>query len=180
MGGALIINPDAPFAALFRRHLETIYEPDAFHPADLLQLENDSRTCRERVQQINATALTVCEHLNQHPAIESVYYPAFTDQEMYDRLRRPDGGYGGLFSFVLKNAADHTEAFYDALEITKGPNLGTSFSLCCPFTLIAHYDELDWAEAAGASRWLIRISAGLEPAEELIARIDKALNFATR
>jgi cystathionine gamma-synthase len=180
MGGALIINPDAPFAALFRQHLETIYEPDAFHPADLLQLENDSRTCRERVQQINATALTVCEHLNQHPAIESVYYPAFTDQEMYDRLRRPDGGYGGLFSFVLKNAADHTEAFYDALEITKGPNLGTSFSLCCPFTLIAHYDELDWAEAAGASRWLIRISAGLEPAEELIARIDKALNFATK
>jgi cystathionine gamma-synthase len=97
---------------------------------------------------------------------------------MYDRFRRPDGGYGGLFSIVLKDAARVTEAFYDALEITKGPNLGTSFSLCCPFTLIAHYNELEWAESAGASRYLIRISVGLEPADELIARIERALSKA--
>jgi cystathionine gamma-synthase len=97
---------------------------------------------------------------------------------MYDRFRRPDGGYGGLFSIVLKNAAKVTEAFYDALEITKGPNLGTSFSLCCPFTLIAHYHELEWAESAGASRYLIRISVGLEPAGELIARIERAISEA--
>ncbi|HEY5621884.1 MAG TPA: PLP-dependent transferase, partial [Pontiella sp.] len=85
-----------------------------------------------------------------------------------------------LFSFDLKDAARYTEAFYDALEITKGPNLGTSFSLCCPFTLIAHYHELDWAEAAGASRYLIRISVGLEPADDLIARIQSAIETATR
>ncbi|WP_372807229.1 PLP-dependent transferase, partial [Pontiella sp.] len=124
---------------------------------------------------INRTALEVAEFLTGHPAVESVYYPALTDPHAYDRVRRPGGGYGGLLSFVLKNAEKHTEGFYDALEITKGPNLGTSFSLCCPFTLIAHYHELDWAEAAGASRWLIRISIGLEPSEELVARLGRAL-----
>ena len=175
MSGALIINPDAPFAAHFRKQMTEIHEPEAFHPADIIQLESDSRDCRERVEQINRTTLEVCEYLSRNPAVESVYYPAFTDREMYDRFRRPDGGYGGLFSIVLKDAAKVTEAFYDALEITKGPNLGTSFSLCCPFTLIAHYDELEWAESAGASRYLIRISVGLEPADDLIHRLTRAL-----
>ena len=178
MAGALIINPDAPFAAHFRKQVNEIHEPEAFHPEDIIQLETDSRDCRERVEQINRTALEVCEYLSRNPAVESVYYPAFTDREIYDRFRRPDGGYGGLFSIVLKNAAQVTEAFYDALEITKGPNLGTSFSLCCPFTLIAHYHELEWAESAGASRYLIRISVGLESAEELIARIERAISEA--
>lgn len=178
MGGALIINPDAPFAGRLTEALKTIYTPEAFHPADIIQLEIDSRDYRERVAQINQTALTVCEFLNQHPAIESVYYPSLTNKEMYDRFKRADGGYGGLFSFVLKDAEKYTEALYDALEITKGPNLGTSFSLCCPFTLIAHYDELEWAESAGASRYLIRISVGLEPADELIARIERAISAA--
>jgi cystathionine gamma-synthase len=178
MGGALIINPDAPFAAHFRKRIDEIHEPEALHPADVIQLEADSRNCRERVEKINRTALEVCAILSRNPAVDSIYYPAFTDREMYDRFRRPDGGYGGLLSFVLKNAAEVTEAFYDALEITKGPNLGTSFSLCCPFTLIAHYDELEWAEAAGASRYLIRISIGLEPAGELATRIERAISSA--
>ena len=175
MGGAVIINPEAPFAERLRKQLQTTYEPEAFYPADVIQLAEDSRGCRERVEQINHNALKVCEYLNNHEAVESVYYPLLTDKAMYDRFKRPDGGYGGLLSFVLKNAAAVTEAFYDALEITKGPNLGTSFSLCCPFTLIAHYDELEWAESAGASRYLIRISIGLESADELIDRIERAL-----
>ena len=180
MGGALIINPEAPYADHFRKQLGNIHEPEAFHPADLLQLEIDSRDCRERVQQINRTTLAVCEYLSRNPAVEAVYHPAFTDREIYDRFRRPEGGYGGLFSIVLKNAPETTEKFYDALEITKGPNLGTRFSLCCPFTLIAHYNELEWAESAGASRYLIRISVGLESASDLISRIQSAIDAATR
>ena len=179
MGGALIINPKSKFASRFSELLKTLHEPEAFHPADMIQLADDSKDCRDRVAQINQTALEVCEFLQQHPAVGEVYYPAFTDKEMYDRFKRYDGGYGGLFSFVLKNASDYTEAFYDALEITKGPNLGTSFSLCCPFILLAHYDELDWAESAGASRYLIRISTGLEPAAELIDRLNKALKTSS-
>jgi cystathionine gamma-synthase len=175
LGGALVINSNAPFAARLRQQLDHLYEPEAFYPADVIQLAKESRNCRERVEQINRTALEVAGFLAAHPEVESVYHPAFTEKEMYDRVRRPNGGYGGLLSFVLKNAEQHTEAFYDALEITKGPNLGTSFSLCCPFTLIAHYNELDWAEAAGASRWLIRISIGLESSGELMTRLGRAL-----
>jgi len=179
LGGALIFNSDAPLVAHLKRELRNLHEPAALHPADIIRLEKDSRDVRERVETINASALKICEFLQDHPAVESVYYPAFTDKEIYDQFRTQDGGYGGLLSFVLTDPEQHTEKVYDRLEITKGPNLGTSFSLCCPFVLIAHYDELEWAEEAGASRWLIRISVGTEPADELIARLERALALAS-
>jgi cystathionine gamma-synthase len=62
------------------------------------------------------------------------------------------------------------------LRFSKGPNLGTYFSLCCPFTLLAHFDELDWAEHCGVSRYLLRFSVGLEPATDLIDRVREALD----
>lgn len=177
MGGALILNSKSVFAERFSELLKSLHEPEAFYPTDLIQMERDSADYRERVSQINQTALEVCDFLHKHPAVKQVFYPAFTDKDMYDQFKLPDGGYGGLFSFVLHRAEQVTEPFYDSLEITKGPNLGTSFSLCCPFTLIAHYNELEWAESAGASRYLIRISIGLEPAKELIARLERALKI---
>ena len=59
----------------------------------------------------------------------------------------------------------------------KGPNLGVNFSLCCPFTLLAHYRELDFVERCGVSRHLIRISVGLEEPQDLIDRLDLALRL---
>jgi cystathionine gamma-synthase len=45
--------------------------------------------------------------------------------------------------------------------------------------LLAHYTELEWAEACGVSRYLIRLSVGLEEPKELWARIEKALDSGT-
>ena len=89
-------------------------------------------------------------------------------------MARPGGGRGCLFSFVLKNE-ESAAAFYDNVHLTKGPSLGTNFSLCCPYTLLAHYQELDWAAACGVPRHLLRVSAGLEPVEQLIRRFAAAL-----
>ena len=44
-----------------------------------------------------------------------------------------------------------------------------------PFTLLAHYNELDWAESCGVSRYLIQISVGLEEPEDLWQRLNRAL-----
>ena len=54
------------------------------------------------------------------------------------------------------------EAFYDALACAKGPSLGTNFTLACPYTILAHYDELDWAAQYGVPTSLVRISIRLE------------------
>ena len=90
-------------------------------------------------------------------------------------MRRPDGGWGALLTFLPKNAEENSPAIYDRLEFCKGPSLGTVFTLACPFTLLAHYTELEWAEACGVSRYLIRLSVGLEDPEEVWRRLEKAL-----
>lgn len=64
---------------------------------------------------------------------------------------------------------------FDALETAKGPSLGTNFTLCCPYTLLAHYGELEWAAQFGVDSHLIRISVGLEETEELVGVFERAL-----
>ncbi len=178
MAGSAVLNPKSPFADELRAALNAEYE-DCTWGETLILAEELSRDADDRVRQSTATASAVADWLRRQPEIEAVYYPQFRERDMYDKFRRAEGGYGGLFSFLLKNPEQTSERFYNALEISKGPNLGTTFSLCCPFTLLAHFDELDWAEQCGVSRWLLRLSVGLEPAADLIARLDRAL-AATR
>src|SRR5258708_10229814 len=80
-----------------------------------------------------------------------------------------------MFTCLPKNAGLNSPGMYDRLPFCKGPSLGTIFTLACPFTLLAHYAELDWAEACGVSRYLIRISVGLEDPEELWQRLAQNL-----
>jgi cystathionine gamma-synthase len=179
MAGSAVLNPQSPFARELRTAIETEYE-DCTWGESILLAEELSRDADARVRRASATALEVAEWLRAQPGVEAVYYPRFQHRELYDRLRRPDGGYGGLFSFVLRDAARTSAPFYNALELCKGPNLGTTFTLCCPFTLLAHYGELDWAESCGVSRWLLRLSVGQEEPGVLIDRLERALAVAGR
>src|SRR5690606_41676148 len=99
---------------------------------------------------------------------------ALPERTAYDPPRRPGGGYGILLSFVLK-ALPAAPAFCDRLQVSKGPSLGTDLTLACPYTLLAHYGELDWTEQCGVSRHLIRVSIGLENPDGLIRRFAEAL-----
>jgi cystathionine gamma-synthase len=67
---------------------------------------------------------------------------------------------------------------YDALRVCKGPSFGTSFTLVCPYTLLAHYTELEWAEGCGVSANLLRVSTGLESIGHILAVFEEALAHA--
>ena len=142
---------------------------------DAIVLEANSRDVAERVGRINQTAERLCDFLRAHPIVERIDYPKFSNSEYYRAFMKPAGGFGGLFSMLLKEPARNAPRFFDALEICKGPNLGTNFSLCCPYTILAHYNELDFVESCGISRYLLRISVGLEDSQDLIDRFEKAL-----
>jgi cystathionine gamma-synthase len=118
----------------------------------------------------NAAALV--EFLGSHPLVKQVCYAQRDGGVGYESIRRDGGGYGGLFSFVLKDAEKVSPGYFDRLKVSKGPSLGTNFTLACPYTLLAHYDELEWAESCGVDRFLIRVSAGLEPVSDLVGRFD--------
>ncbi len=173
MGGAVVLNPGSPIHDSLKKAMQSEYE-DTVWGENLELMDTYSADFTERMLQVNQTAEAVCDWLVSRPEVKTVYYPKFQTRAQYDKFRRPDGGYGGMFSLLLKDAQKNAASFYNALEFCKGPNLGTVFSLCCPFTMLAHYDELDWAEQCGVSRYLLRFSIGLEPADVLIGRLTRA------
>ncbi|KAG1224537.1 hypothetical protein G6F62_006483 [Rhizopus arrhizus] len=109
--------------------------------------------------------------------VHKVFYPKYTCRENYDAVKHKteDAGYGGLFSVLLKDEKSAAQ-FYDNLKCAKGPSLGTNFTLASPYTILAHYTELDWAAKYGVYRHLVRVSVGLEDREKLLSMFKDALN----
>lgn len=173
LAGSLIVNPSSRKAVELFDCVTSEFE-EQLCDADCEVLESNCSDVADRVSRTNENALALVKFLRQHPAVDRVYY---TDQcEVYQRLKTEEGGFGGLLSIDLKNPEKSAPEFYDRLKACKGPNLGTYFTLVCPFTILAHYEELEWAESCGVSRWLIRVSVGNESCGELIQRFDTALD----
>jgi cystathionine gamma-synthase len=174
MAGSVIVGDSSPWRDRLRSVLAREVAAAPLFGADAVVLEENSRDFAARVGQMNGNAAAMASFLRDHPAVERVYYPTIGGSSAYDRVRRPGGGYGMVLSFTLheKNA---TPGVFDRLRVCKGPSLGTNFTLACPYTLLAHYNELDWAESCGVSRHLVRVSVGLENPDDLQRRFHEAL-----
>jgi cystathionine gamma-synthase len=175
MGGAVICNPQSPFYRELHPILEAQHE-ELLWGDEATILDRGARTFAERMRCHNEFGQAIALRLRQHPAVERVWYPQWEFAEAYEAVRRPTGGYGALVTFLPRRAEVASPRIYDALECCKGPSLGNTFTLACPFTLLAHYSELEWAESCGVSRYLIRLSVGLEDPEELWKQLTRALD----
>jgi cystathionine gamma-synthase len=174
MAGSVILNAASPHHAVFAAFLRAHADHELWR-GDAIALEQNSRDFAERATRMSDNAVALADFLAAHPRVEKVWHAREQGRAGYEFIRRSGGGYGCLFSFLLKEASTASPAVYDALRVCKGPSLGTRFTLVCPYTLLAHYDELDWAESCGVPRHLLRVSAGLEDTADLIARFDEAL-----
>lgn len=174
MGGSVVLNPLGRRYTELRRALSAGFI-DTYCPADAAVMEANSRDFTNRVFQANANAERVCTLLERHSVVTKVYYPkGSSTQALYDAFKRPQGRYGYLLSVVFKNP-ESALAFFDALDVAKGPSLGTNFTLACPYTLFAHYGEREWAARYGVVEDLVRISVGLEESCVLDRKIEAAL-----
>lgn len=176
MAGMAVTSPQSPFV----RELGAALDEDAagsapLYVADQEVLLANLRGLRRRMATVNANGLALAGWLAGHPAVAEVYHPSCSTRESYDRIRARDGGYGGLLSFVLRQPRKASKV-YNALELCKGPGFGTEFSLVCPYTQLAHFRELDWAEGCGVSPHLLRVSCGTERPELLIGAFERALD----
>jgi cystathionine gamma-synthase len=174
MGGAVICNPRSPYYSTLKPILKAQHE-ELLWGEDAAVLDAQAKGFPERMARHNRNGLFIAERLRSHPAVEKVWYPKWEFSDVYEAVRRPQGGWGSLVTFLPQNANKTSPGIYDRMPVCKGPSLGTVFTLACPFTLLAHYTELDWAESCGVSRFLIRLSIGLEDPEELWQRIEGAL-----
>lgn len=181
MAGNLVLNPLGPFFKKLKCTLESQFG-DGFWAEDAIYLERNSRDFFDRSHRINANAEAVVELLVKYQKntgiIKNIYYPTVSKSRAnYDSIKYEDGGYGGLLSVVF-NHPQSAIAFYDSLFIAKGPSLGTNFTLGCPYTIIAHYNELDFVKSCGVDTHLVRISVGLEKTPELLRRFEISLKAA--
>lgn len=178
MAGMAGIRADSPFAGELRSSLSLDATENApLYIGDAEVLLSNIKGYASRNKTVNANALALASWLAEHPAVAEVWHPSRVNTENYHSVMRKKGGYGGLLSFVLK-APKKTPKVYDALRFNKGPSFGTPFTLVCPYTLLAHYYELEWAEACGVSANLLRVSVGLEPLESIIAVFEEAFSHA--
>ena len=119
--------------------------------------------------------------------IKEIYYPKYMTPENYIDCMRPPStipsiaspGFGGLFSLTFTSILA-SSTFFDALKCYKGPSLGTNFTLACPYTILAHYYETDWAKEWGVESGLVRVSTGLEDPALLLEWFEEALEAAER
>ncbi len=174
-GGAVRVNPDSPFREdILARLEESNPTQNRIYAADSRVIRANAEGFSKRMRIVNKNGEAVADFLAAHPAVEQVWYPKLQNRENYDAVKRKTGGYGGLLSFTLRNEKKAPKV-YDALAWNKGPSLGTEFSLACPYTLLAHYDELNWAAGCGVPPHLIRLSCGEEDGEKLIQTLEVAL-----
>jgi len=139
----------------------------------------NSRDFVLRVNTINTSAEMICDFLRTKTSvITRIFYPKYdeTTSNYLDcaRSSHSNPGYGGLFSILF--ASDSVaQAFFNHLKVEKGPTFGTVFTLACPYTILAHYGELDWAEKHGVPERLVRVGVGIEEGEKLLEVFREAI-----
>ncbi|CUH37372.1 Methionine gamma-lyase [Jannaschia seosinensis] len=155
------------------RDLGMTMNPQAAHYT-LLGIE----TLSLRMDRHVANAEKVAAWLETHPAVDRVTYAGLPSSPYYERARTvcPKGA-GGLFTFALKGGYDACVKFIDSVEVfSHVANLGDTRSLCIHSASTTHR-QLSPAqqEAAGAGADMVRVSIGIEDADDLIADLDQAL-----
>lgn len=163
--------------AIGLRDLGMTMNPQAAHYT-LMGIE----TLSLRMQRHVENARKVAEWLENDPRVDYVTYAGLPSSPYYDRVAKvcPNGA-GGLFTFAVKGGYDACVKLVNTLEIfSHVANLGDARSLIIHSASTTHRQLTpEQQEAAGAGPGVVRVSIGIEDAQDLIDDLDRALNAAT-
>ena len=149
-------------------------------PAVAYDLIRGMKTLEIRVERQNATALRLAEALQHHPRVARVHYPFLPSHPDHDLARRQLRGGGGVLSLSVKGGFEPCCRVHDALCIVaRASSLGGVESLASIPVISSHRNATDAELAAqGIDRGLLRVSVGLEDADDLLADLTQALEQA--
>jgi cystathionine beta-lyase/cystathionine gamma-synthase len=155
-----------------RRMVGTVMDP---HPA--YALARGLKTLPLRIARHNVSALAVAEFLTRDRRVSQVYYPGLPSHPDHAIAKRQMLGFGGMVCFDLEGRFDRAERCYDRLRVIKrAASLGGVESLVSMPVLTSQWGHTDeQLRQAGVTRGMLRLSVGLEDAEDLIADLDQAL-----
>jgi cystathionine beta-lyase/cystathionine gamma-synthase len=138
------------------------------------------KTLAIRVRAQNGNALALARFLAGHTKIQGVNYPGLPTHPDHEHATSLLAGYGGMLSFRLKGGTDAAERFLARIRIPYvAPSLGGVESLAVRPALTSHAGmKREDRERIGVTDDLVRISCGIEGAEDLVADFDQALREA--
>jgi cystathionine beta-lyase len=134
-------------------------------------------TLHLRIKQHCENAQKVAEYLEQHPAVDKVFYPGLKSHKNHDIAARQSKGFGGIVSFSLKQDTEEaatgfvTSTTYFKLAESLG---GVKSLLCHPAQMTHKSIPAEKRRAAGVADSLIRLSVGLEEAGDLVKDLEQA------
>lgn len=133
------------------------------------------RTLPLRVDRQEATTQAVAEWLAAHPQVREVHYPGLPQHPDYDLARRQQSGPGFMLAMRLNGGAEAVNAFLPQLRlVTLASSLGGFSSLVCVPATMTHRGMPPEAQVtAGIHPDLLRVSIGLEDADEIIADLER-------
>jgi len=135
------------------------------------------KTLPLRMKMHESNAIAIAEFLLRHKAINRVIYPGLEDHPGHSMAEKQMTGYGGIVSFELHGGLDAARDFVERLKLLKlAVSLGDTESLVEIPALMTHRDyPSSELEKFGFTESTVRISAGLEHPEDLLADMEQAL-----
>jgi len=147
-------------------------------PQDCFLVLRGIKTLHLRMERHCENGLKIARFLDEHPRVEKVYWPGFTSHPNHDVAKRQMKDFGGMISFVLKGD-DMEDAF---AVLNKFKLFSLAESLGGVESLVGHPASMTHAAipreqrlAGGLSDSLIRLSVGIEDADDLIADLTQAI-----
>ena len=137
-------------------------------------LQRGMRTVYLRVRQASASALAIARHFEGHPALEAVLYPGLESHPDHDvACRQMDEGFGGMLSFRVRGGPEAALRVVNRCEVfIPATSLGGVESL------IEHRFSIE-GPSSPIPEDLLRLSVGIEAADDLIGDLEQALQTAT-
>jgi O-acetylhomoserine (thiol)-lyase len=173
--------PQAAFATKLRVQLLRDFGP-ALSPDSAFLLLQGLETLHLRVPKHTENAQTVAEFLQNHPAVEWVNYPGLPSHPSYELAKKYfKGGVGSMVTFGIKGGRDAGRRIVDNVSLwSHVANVGDAKSLIIHPASTTHQQlSGEDLKQSGVTEELIRLSVGLEAAEDIIADLEQAILNAT-
>ncbi|MDX2177334.1 MAG: PLP-dependent transferase [Candidatus Sumerlaeia bacterium] len=146
-------------------------------PLDCYLTHRGVKTLAVRMRQHCSNARAVAESLVGHPGLERLLYPGLEDHRSHALASEQMDDFGGMVTLTLRGGFDAADRFCRRLRVfAPAESLGGVESLCChPVTMTHASIPKEIRESRGITDGLVRLSCGIEDAEDLIADVLAAL-----
>ena len=135
------------------------------------------RTLALRVRQQNSSVQTIAEFLENHSAVNQVFYPGLKSHPQHDLASSQMSGFGGVLTFDLKDGYDAGLKFIKDVKLAENaPSLGGVHSVVVqPAVMFGGRLPPELVEEQGITPGMIRLAAGIEDTADLLGDIEQAL-----